>query len=296
MESADTSSGHGGSSGSGAATTLCGPVALIRFRHPPVNSLGHAMRVGAHAELKRAIEDPSIKAVVLAGEGRGFCAGAQITEFSSGEIAAYPTAHDIWAMVEASPKPVVAAIRGYALGGGLEFAMACHYRIAAPDAKLAAPEVRLGLLPGAGGTQRLPRAVGVKRALQMMLEGERTPAGEFAGTLLVDRLADGDVVEAALDFAGTLIAERAPLRRLRDLPLSFPKAEAFFAAELERVASAWPGMFAPPAIARCVQAALSLPFEEGLRFERAKFQELVSNDQSKALRTAFFAGSRAGGR
>ena len=290
MESADTSSGHGGS---GAATTMSGPVALIRFRHPPVNTLGHAMRVGAHTELKRAIEDPSVKAIVLAGEGRGFCAGAQITEFSSGEIAAFPTAHDIWAMIEASPKPVVAAIRGYALGGGLEFSMACHYRIAAPDAKLAAPEVRLGLLPGAGGTQRLPRAVGVKRALRMMLDGERAPASEFAGTLLVDSFAAGDVIEEALAFARRLIADRAPLRRLRDMTPAIPDAEDFFAGEFQRIATAYPGMFAPPAIAQCVQAALSLSFEEGLRFERAKFQELVNNEQSKALRAAFFAERHA---
>ncbi len=274
-------------------TTLHGPVAVIRFHHPPVNTLGHAMRVGVHFELNKAVGDPSVRAVVLAGEGRGFCAGAQITEFSTGEISALPTAHDIWAMIEAAKKPVVAAIHGYALGGGLEFAMACHYRVVARDAKLAAPEVRLGLLPGAGGTQRLPRALGVKRALQMMLGGERAPASDFAGTLLVDCFASGDVVDAALAFANRLIADQAPLRRLRDMAVSFPDATAFFATEQARIAGAYPGLFAPPAIARCVQAAVNLAFAEGLRFERARFQELVDNQQSQALRAAFFAERQA---
>jgi len=287
---------NSGATTSGAATTLHGSVTVIRFRHPPVNSLGHAMRVGVHGELNKALADSSVRAVVLTGEGRGFCAGAQITEFSSGEIAAFPTAHDIWAMIEASPKPVVAAIHGYALGGGLEFAMACHYRVVASDAKLAAPEVRLGLLPGAGGTQRLPRAVGVKRALQMMLGGERAPAGDFAGTLLIDSFASGDVVEDALAFANRLIAGQAPLRRLRDMAVPFADAAAFFAAQEACIADTYPGLFAPPAIARCVRAAVELPFEEGLRFERARFQELVKNEQSQALRAAFFAERRAGGR
>lgn len=277
----------------GATTALTGSVALIRFCHPPVNTLGHSMRAALHDELQKAIANPSVQAVVLAGEGRGFCAGAQITEFSSGEIAAWPTAHDIWAMIEASPKPVVAAIHGYALGGGLELAMACHYRIAAFDAKLAAPEVRLGLLPGAGGTQRLPRALGVRRAMQMMLSGDRSPAGEFAESALIDGLATDEVIDDALVFAGKLIEENPPLPRLRDLAVSFSGAAAFFAAEQARVTAVYPAMLAPMAIVQCVEAAVNLPFEEGLRFERARFQELVNNEQSNLLREAFFAARRA---
>ena len=275
---------------SGAFTTLSGPVAVIQFRHPPVNTLAQAMRAGVYAELSQAIANPSVWAIVLAGAGRGFCAGAQITEFASGEIAATPTAHDIWAMIEASPKPVIAAIHRYALGGGLEFAMACHYRIASADARLGAPEVKLGLLPGAGGTQRLPRAVGVKLALRMMLSGEPEPATGLADTPLIDRIAVTDVVNEALDFALSLIANPVPLPRLRDRAVLFlAEAESVFADQEARLATDYPGMLAPPAILRCVRAAIDLPFEEGLRFERARFQELVNNEQSKALRAAFFA-------
>ena len=277
--------------GSGAATTRQGSVAVIRFHHWPVNTLWHAMRAAVHIELTKAVADTTVRAVVLAGAGRGFCAGAQITEFASGEIAATPTAHDIWALIEASPKPVIAAIHGYAVGGGLEFAMACHYRIAQPDAKLAAPEVHLGLLPGAGGTQRLARAVGVERALEMMLSGERAPASGFAGTALIDGLAAGDVVDEALRFSGNLQGVHLP--RLRDRAPSFSGGEAFFDAERARVATSSPGMLAPPAIIRCVEAAVNLPFEEGLLFERERFQELVNNSQSMSLREAFFSERQA---
>lgn len=287
------------------------------------------MRVAVHAQLQRSLDDTSVKAVVLAGEGRGFCAGAQIPEFASGVIAAYPTAHDVWAQIEQASKPVIAAIHGYALGGGLEFAMACHYRVVAADAKLAAPEVRLGLLPGAGGTQRLPRAVGVERALAMMLSGDRIPASECEHTRLVDCLVRGagarvsveEVIDAAIGFARERMSpenvapenatttgaalenvaltnaahtagERAPrsaLPRLRDVPLDFPQAASYFAAQFEHIAGAYPGLLAPPAIARCVQAAVALPFDEGLRFERARFRELEAQQQSKDLRAAFFA-------
>jgi len=277
--------------GSGAATTRQGAVAVIRFHHAPVNTLGNAMRIAGHEELTKAIADATVRAVVLAGVGRGFCAGAQITEFASGEIAAIPTAHDIWALIEASPKPVIAAIHGYALGGGLEFAMACHYRIARSEAKLAAPEVRLGLLPGAGGTQRLPRAVGVEKALKMMLSGERAPAAEFAGTALIDRLATGEVVDEALGFARELPEGSPP--RLRDRVMEFSGGEAYFEAERAQAVTSTPGMLAPPAIIRCVQAAVNLSFEEGLRFERDRFRELVNNSQSMALREAFFAERQA---
>jgi len=282
----------------GATTILDRSTALIRFQHTPVNTLAFAMRSVVYAELRDALRDERVKAVVLMGEGRGFCAGAQITEFASGEIALEPTAHDLWAMIEAAPKPVIAAIHGYALGGGLEFAMACHYRVAHREALLAAPEVRLGLLPGAGGTQRLPRAVGVDRALQMMLKGDRCQAIEFGELPLVDRFATGDVLEIALPYARELGARGygvfdSPLPRLRDQPVFCRDAAAFFAAQREQAALTWPGMLAPPAIIDCVEASVRLGFEDGLRFEREKFQELVNNEQSLALRAAFFAERRA---
>ncbi|MFM9966902.1 MAG: enoyl-CoA hydratase/isomerase family protein [Burkholderiales bacterium] len=273
---------------SGATTTRHGPIALIRFFHEPVNTLAHAMRVAVHRELRAAFDDSAVRAVVLSGEGRGFCAGAQITEFASGEIAAAPTAHDIWAMIEASTKPVIAAIHGYALGGGLEFAMACHYRVALQTARLGLPEVLLGLLPGSGGTQRLTRALGVERALEMMITGERLAASEFAGTLLVDALASCDVVEAAIGFALDL-GTKTPPRRLRDIKARIDDAPNFFALARRAIAKRFPGKHAPLAIADCVAIAATLPFEDGLSYERARFQDLVNNEQSKAMRQAFFA-------
>lgn len=278
---------------SGASTTLHGPVSVIRFRHAPVNTLAYAMRCEIYDVLREALRDEQVRAVVLTGEGRGFCAGAQITEFASGEIALQPTAHDIWALIEASPKPVIAAIHGYALGGGLEFAMACHYWIATRDAKLGAPEVKLGLLPGAGGTQRLPRAVGVERALSMMLEGRHVQADEFADTLMIERFAGIDLLADALALAGDLIARQAPLQRLRDLPVFCRDKVAYFAAQKQLVDALYPRQFAPAAIVECVEAAVLLPFEEGLKFERKIFQELLNTEQSKALRAAFFAERRS---
>jgi 3-hydroxyacyl-CoA dehydrogenase len=263
-----------------------GTVAVITFSHPPVNTLAHELRRAVEGQLQAALGMDSIKAVVVAGEGRGFCAGAQITEFNTPAISAAPTAHDIWALLENARKPVVAAIHGYAMGGGLEFAMACHYRVATKDAKLAAPEVKLGLLPGAGGTQRLPRAVGLERALDMMLSGEPVPARAFEGTMLIDRIvSERAFTSLAVAYAASLAVVGAPLRRLRDRGVA---PQPLILENCRKRAAEMTGMLAPPAIVDCAEASL-LPFEEGIKVEREKFQALVDGEQSMALRKEFFA-------
>ncbi len=275
----------------GAISERRGSIAVIRFNHPPVNSLAHAMRAAIFARLGSALADRSVSAVVLSGDGRGFCAGAEITEFNTPAISEFPTAHDIWGAIEASRKPVVAAIHGYALGGGLEFAMACHYRVATPNAKLGLPEVRLGLLPGAGGTQRLPRAVGVEKALEMITTGEHVLAESFFGTLLVDRsVRPANVLDDAVSFANELVERNAALRRLRDLPPRLEQAPMFFAAARERIAKRFADYAAPLKIVDCVEAAVMQRFDEGIKVERARFEELVNGEQSKELRRAFLAG------
>src|SRR5690242_7861927 len=203
-------------------------IAVITIDNPPVNGLSHAARTAIVDALDRALADPRIEAIVLTGAGKLFSGGADIREFQTPRATAEPTLHTVIRAVEASPKPVIAAIAGSCVGGGLELSLACHFRVATRDASFALPEVRLGLLPGAGGTQRLPRAIGVERALNMILTGASVPAGEFRDTALVDALVDGDVVDAASAFAARIVAERRPLARLRDRTLEFPNADGFF--------------------------------------------------------------------
>jgi 3-hydroxyacyl-CoA dehydrogenase len=228
---------------------------------------------------------------VLIGAGRTFCAGAEIHEFNSPLSVASPNLRELIALIESSAKPVVAAIHGFAMGGGLEFAMGCHYRVAAPAAQLALPEVKLGLLPGAGGTQRLPRALGVERALGMIVSGDPIEARSAAGTALVDALVEGDLLEGAVAFAEALLAQGRPLRRLRDLAANVANP-GFFARERARIAGAQRGFPAPVKCVDAVEAAVRLPFDEGVKFERRCFDELLAGDESKALRHAFF-GERA---
>jgi 3-hydroxyacyl-CoA dehydrogenase len=275
--------------------SLHGRVGLVRFGRAPLNTLSLEMRRDLAAAIDEALTDDRARAIVVTGIGRGFCAGAQITEFNTPSIVEWPTAHDIWASIEEARKPVVAAIHRLAMGGGLEFAQACHYRVSTPDARLAQPEVKLGLIPGAGGTQRLPRAVGVEKALDMMMRGDAVVAADVEGTRLVDRVAR-DVVAAAMELADS-VADRRPLARLRDLPL--PAVDpGLFEAVRDRLRKEQPGYEAPLVIVDCVEAATRLPFDEALRYERARFQEVVNAAESWALRRAFFGvrqlGKRAG--
>src|ERR1700726_1410122 len=204
-----------------------GAVALLRLDNPPVNSLGHELRRSIVDALARAEDDPAVKAVVLIGSGKGFSGGADIREFGTPKSFAAPNLHAVLRAVEDCTKAVIAAIDGVCMGGGLELALACHYRIATPDAQIALPEVKLGLLPGAGGTQRLPRVLGVEPALNMIVSGATVPSEKLRGTPLFDAFGD-DLLGVALTFARRVVAEGLGVKRVRDLNIELPNAEAFF--------------------------------------------------------------------
>jgi 3-hydroxyacyl-CoA dehydrogenase len=277
---------------SAADYSVHGAIAVIRFDNPPMNTLAHAMREAVVGHLAKALADAAVSAVVLTGGGRAFCSGAEIREFNTPKSVASPSVRDIIAAIEASPKPVVAAIHGVAMGGGLELALGCHWRVAAPGAQLALPEVKLGLIPGAGGTQRLPRALGPERALEMIVSGGTVKSESVAGTPLVDEIVEGDLVEGAVRFAARLVSERRPLRRLRDVAARLERAESFFAEARKKVASEQRGYPAPARAIDAVEAALKMPFDEGVKFERRLFEQLLATPESRALRHAFF-GERA---
>ena len=271
-----------------------GPIAVLTVNNPPVNALSHGVRLGLRDGLRAAGADASVQAIVIACAGRTFIAGADITEF--GKPMKEPGLHEVLDVIEQSPKPVVAAIHGTALGGGLEVTLACHWRIGVRTARLGLPEVKLGLLPGAGGTQRLPRLVGVEKALSMIVSGEPIGAEEAHRTGLLDELAEGDLTAAAAAFAQRVVAERRPLRKVRDLDDKVASARGkpeIFARFRESVARQTRGFRAPERCIRAVEAAVERPFGEGLRLERELFLELVASPESKAQRYAFFAEREA---
>ena len=269
--------------------TSQGAVAVITLKNPPVHALGVGLRTAIADGLERATDDDSIRAVVIAGSGNTFCGGADVGEFGLPAMSASPSLADLIALIENSPKPVVAAINGLALGGGLELALACHYRVAACAAPLGLPEVKLGILPGAGGTQRLPRLVGVERALNMILSGNPVSARDLATTELLDGTAEGDVLPAAVAFAERVIAEKMPLKKARDVKVDFPTAEAFLEFARGAVAPLGRHYPAPLKCIEAVAAAVHKPFDEGMQTERTLFIELLNSSESKALRHAFFA-------
>jgi 3-hydroxyacyl-CoA dehydrogenase len=275
---------------SDVGSRLQGPVAVVTFDHPPVNGLSHAVRVGLARALERAIADEGVSAVVLTGGGRHFSAGADIREFGTPAATAEPTLRRLIELVEDAPTPVIAAIQGSCLGGGLEIALAAHYRIAARDATLGLPEVKLGLIPGAGGTQRLPRLLAPARALELILGGEPVRAGALAETGLLDRVVSGDPVEEAIAFAAS---ESLPPRRTRDRSVDGAALAAACEAARARLATERHPL---PASLRAVEAVASaaLPFDQGLAAERRAFVALMQSPESKALRHAFLAERAAG--
>ena len=268
-------------------------VAVIALKNPPVNALGLHLRTAIADALERAANDESIRAVVIVGTGAAFCGGADIAEFGSSAMMAAPSLADLFAQIEAHPKPVVAAVNALAFGGGLEMALACHYRVALSEAQLGMPEVKLGLLPGAGGTQRLPRLAGVERALNMIVSGNPVVARDLAKTALCDLTVDGDVQAAAVAFARRIVAEKLPLKRARDIKIHFPNAEAFFDFARGAIAPLAKNYPAPAKCIDAVEAAVLKPFEEGLKIEGTLFMELMFSEESKALRHAFFAARAA---
>jgi 3-hydroxyacyl-CoA dehydrogenase len=264
-------------------------IGVITVDNPPVNALSHSVRQGLQEAIRAAQQDDS-SAVLVICAGRTFIAGADITEF--GKPPREPHLPDLCSTIEASSKPVVAAIHGTALGGGLEVAMSCHYRCALPGAKVGLPEVKLGLLPGAGGTQRLPRLVGVSAALDMMTSGNPVGAAEAASQGLIDRLLDGELREAALAWCRELVAEGAARRATSELPVNGVPA-GILDAYRDTVAKRARGQVAPQRIVDCVEASLTRPFAEGLSLEREKFVECMQSPQSAALRHMFFAEREA---
>jgi 3-hydroxyacyl-CoA dehydrogenase len=267
-----------------------GSVAVITLNNPPVNGLGLATRTAAALALRRAEGDDAVKAVVITGAGKVFSGGADIREFNSPKALTEPTLHTLIATAENLAKPVVAAIHGVCMGGGLELSLGCHYRVALPGAQIGLPEVKIGLVPGAGGTQRLPRVVGLEQAMQMIASGNPVLSEKLAATSLFDRVFDAgaDLVAASVEFAAG-IAHARPLPKVRDLAVEHPNAEAFLAGARETVKAAAGAFPAPLACVECVGATVGMPIEEGLKFERERFLALAETTESKALRHAFFA-------
>ena len=265
-----------------------GAVAVITLDNPPVNGLGFELRSAVMAGLDQALADAAVSAIVLIGAGKGFSAGADIREFNTPKAGAEPTLRSLIRAIEESSKPVIAAIHGVAMGGGLELALACHHRVVLRGAQIALPEVKLGLLPGTGGTQRLPRLVGVESALNMIVSGASVPPEQLGRTALFSALLEGDLLQGAVAFAGKLRPEM-PRRLVRDIPIEYPNADGFFQFARNVVGPASKGYPAPLMCIEAVAAAVYKPFEEGLRFERELFLQLMQSSESKALRHAFLA-------
>jgi 3-hydroxyacyl-CoA dehydrogenase len=272
-----------------------GRVAVLTVENPPVNALSQHVRQGLHDGIAQATADGAVQAIVVVCAGRTFIAGADITEF--GKPPAAPSLHTVLDLIEGAPKPVVAVVHGTALGGGLEVTLACHYRIGVKSARFGLPEVKLGLLPGAGGTQRLPRVVGVQKALQMIVSGDPIGADEALKVGLVDEIVPGeDLAAAGVGFAETVLNERRPLRKIRDLTDKIAPAQGkpeIFAEFRKGVARQTRGFRAPENCIRAIEAAVNLPFAEGLKRERDLFVELLNSPESKAQRYFFFAEREA---
>ena len=266
-----------------------GEIAVVTVDNPPVNALKHEVRAGLAEALRQTRDDPAITAVVIACAGRTFFAGADITEF--GKPPQAPGLGEVIAAIEAMPKPVVAAVHGTALGGGFELALACHFRVAIAGARVGLPEVKLGLLPGAGGTQRLPRLIGPEKALKMIVTGDPIEAREALANGIVDEIVEGDLTTGTIAFARRVAAENRPLRLVRDREDKL-SAEGF-ADAAETLTRRLRGREAPAACVEAVRNAIVLPFEEGLKREGELFRKLGAGDQSKAQRHVFFAEREA---
>lgn len=273
--------------------TLHDNVAVLSVAYPPVNALSAAVRVGLGDGIAQAIADTSVEAIVIMGEGSTFIAGADITEFGTVRSAVRPSLPDLQQLLEQSPKPTIAAIHGTALGGGYELALACHARVALGSAKVGLPEVNLGLLPGAGGTQRLPRLIGVDKAIEIISSGRHVAAAEALKIGMIDAIVT-DLPDDAIDYARGLVTAGpapAPVITLND-KLATADAETFAAAR-NAVARKARGKIAPMAIVDCIEAACSMSATEGLAFETQKFRELYASDQRAALMHYFFAEREA---
>ena len=266
-------------------------IGVISVDSPPVNALSQRVREGILDAVRKAQKDKS-EAVVLCCKGRTFIAGADITEF--GKPPLEPGLSEVLSAMENSSKPIIAAIHGAALGGGFEVALACHYRCAVAGARVGLPEVKLGLLPGAGGTQRVPRIAGIRAAFDMIVSGNPIAAAKARDMGLVNEIIDGDLVEGAISYARDLVDSGAPLKRIRDVNIDPATIEpGFFEQARKRVNARARGQIAQDRIVSCLEAAVNLPIDKGLKRERELFIELLTSPESAAMRHIFFAERQA---
>jgi len=274
-----------------ASYEVRGAVAVITLNNPPVNGLGHETRKAVAEGIEKAEDDAAVKAIVITGAGKAFSGGADIREFGSPKALAEPNLLSLIARVEGASKPVVAAVHSVCMGGGLELALGCHYRVASSGASIALPEVKLGILPGAGGTQRLPRAIGVEPALNMIVSGEPVKSEHLAlipGQKLFDRVFERDFMDSAIAFANEIAAVR-PLPMVRDIKCKHPEGDAYFGFARNTAKAMAKNFPAPARCVDCVEQATKAKFEDGLKYEREAFAALMLTPESKALRHAFFA-------
>ena len=273
-------------------STVNQSVQIIKLSYPPVNGLGLALRRSIFKDVQEAIANPLVKAIVLTGANSVFSGGADIKEFGKSESSTEPLLTTLIDFLERSSKPVIAAIQGACMGGGFELAMGCHYRVAHADAIFALPEIKLGLLPGAGGTQKLPRVIGLERALNFMTQGDSVKAAQMSEWGMVDELFTKGLdqfTEFAEQFAKEVVAQNKPLARIRDLSVDYPNYQAYLDFAKNTVKASAPNYPAPVALIECVLAACSQPYLEGMKVEREHFLELMTTPQSKAMRYAFTA-------
>lgn len=264
-------------------------VALITFQNPPVNGMSYALRKSLVVFVDQAEADSGVDAIVITGSARAFSGGADVTEFGTPKVLQQPILRVVIEVLENVTKPVVAAIDGVCLGGGLELALGAHYRVAAAHAQIGLPEVKLGLLPGAGGTQRLPRVVGLEKALHMITTGQIIKAKALADTALLDKVVETDVVDAAIAFAKEVVAQNLPLKRVRDIEISPEGAREILDAAREKLENGKKGQIAPLKCLDAVQASVFMSFDEGLKYERELFLQLMSSPESAAMRHIFSA-------
>jgi 3-hydroxyacyl-CoA dehydrogenase len=269
-----------------------GEIGIIFVDNPPVNAISVGVREALISGAKQLADDASLKAGVLICEGRTFMAGADITEFGKAPLS--PSLQDAIDAIERSQKPIVAAIHGTAFGGGLEIALSCHYRVALASAQVGLPEVKLGILPGAGGTQRLPRLIGVERALELIVSGDPVPVPQAAKAGVIDEIIEGNLLEGALAYAQKLVRENAPVRKVRERAIDASTlAPGFFDEARKRFAKEKKNLFAPQRIVDAVEAAVTLPFDQGIAKERELFTACSKNSQARALQHVFFAERKA---
>jgi len=269
--------------------TFHGQVAVITLDNPPLNTFGFEQRREIAEAIDKSVADKNVKAIVVIGSDRAFSGGADITEFGTHKTFIQPDLRTLISFIESCSKPVIAAVSGVCFGGGLEFTLGCHYRVAKPDANLAQPEVKIGILPGAGGTQRLPRAIGIEKAINMIVSGNPRTATELKDSGLFDEIIDGNLLDGSIAFAQQIIAKGSPLKRLRDIKIIEPTAEPFLHFAKNTINATVKNYPAPLKCIEAIQACLTKSFDEGMKLEWELITALFQTSESAALRHLFFA-------